>query len=297
MKNRRSQYIYILILTSFLYINFNCDKEPAGAEKPPANIPKADTEKKIDMVMIYIPAGEFVMGSNYGYFDEKPVHTVYLDAYWIDQFEVTNAHYTDFLNSAYREGSIQTDGKSVTQNDKTLYVMNITGSGISFDGDSFSVKTGYLNLPVTNVTWQGANIYAMYYGKRIPTEAEWEKAARGTDGRMCPWGNIPPSDSLCNYKSHIGFLNIVNSYSPAGDSPYGCRDMAGNALEWCDDWYLESYYCTSPASNPKGPYETSRHFKVVRGGSFVDIAHDMRCACRFHLHMEPNVLVGFRCVR
>ncbi|MBN2410530.1 SUMF1/EgtB/PvdO family nonheme iron enzyme [candidate division KSB1 bacterium] len=297
MINHRSQYFYFFIFNIFLSINFNCDKEPTGSEKPSIDKPPTAIEKKIDMVMIHIPAGEFIMGSNYGYFDEKPVHTVYLDDYWIDKFEVTNAHYTDFLNSAYREGRIQTDGKTVTQNDMILYNMNIEGSVISFDGDSFSLKSGYLNLPVTNVTWQGANTFAMYYGKRIPTEAEWEKAARGTDSRLYPWGDIPPNDSLCNYKSHIGFLNIVDFYSPAGDSPYGCCNMAGNALEWCDDWYLESYYCTSPVSNPKGPYETSRHFKVVRGGSFVDIAHDVRCACRFHLHMEPNVLVGFRCAR
>jgi len=286
--------IYIILFFVFLYINFNCDKEPAG---PLNEIPLPAKEEKIDTVMIYIPAGEFVMGSNYGYFDEKPVHTVYLNAFWIDKYEVTNAHYADFLNSAYNKGRINTDGKTVTQNDMVLYKMNIAGSGISFQGDSFSVKTGYLNLPVTNVTWHGANIYASYNGKRLPTEAEWEKAARGTDGRTYPWGNTPPNDSLCNYKSHIGFLNKVDFYSPAGDSPYGCCNMAGNAIEWCVDWYLESYYCYSPASNPKGPNETSRHFRVVRGGSFIDISHDVRCACRFHLHMDPLVQVGFRCVR
>ena len=246
--------------------------------------------------MVFVPAGAFPMGS-VASTDEAPVRSVNLDAYWIDKYEVTSAHYADFLNSAYREGRIKTAGKTVTQNDVILYKMNIAGSGISFQEDSFSVQTGYLNLPVTNVTWHGANIYASYYGKRLPTEAEWEKAARGTDGRTYPWGNTPPNDSLSNYKSHVGFLNEVDFYSPAGDSPYGCCNMAGNAMEWCADWYLESYYCYSPASNPKGPYETSRHFKVVRGGSFIDISHDVRSARRFPLHMDPLVQVGFRCAR
>ena len=297
MKVYLSKQFRFLIIIVIFCLSFNCSKDPSGPEEPSNNNPPPAYEEKIDTVMVFIPAGEFVMGSNYGYFDEKPVHTVYLDSYWIDKHEVTNAQYADFLNSAHSEGRIKTDGKIITQNEMTLYKMNLDGSGISFEADSFTVKPGFLNLPVTNVTWQGANIYAMYYGKRLPTEAEWEKAARGTDSRTYPWGNTPPDDSLCNYKSHVGFLNSVDFYSPSGDSPYGCCNMAGNAFEWCADWYLESYYSYSPASNPKGPKETSRHFKVVRGGSFIDIAHDVRCSYRLPLHIAPLIQVGFRCAR
>lgn len=217
--------------------------------------------------MVYVPAGEFLMGSSNADRDEKPEHHVTLDAFWIDRTEVTNAQFARFLND---QGN-QTEG-GVTSLD-----VRSPDCGIEAAGSVFRPKAGWEELPAANVSWYGAQAYATWVGGRLPTEAEWEKAARGTDGRTYPWGNGEPNSTRANFSADAGAPVAVGSY-PAGASPYGALDMAGNMWEWVADWYGEGYYAQSPARNPQGP--DSGEARVLRGGSFYNSEDLMRCARR-----------------
>lgn len=246
--------------------------------------------------MILIPAGEFTMGSNSGEGNEKPVHTVYLDAYYIDKYEVTNKEYADYLNDALINGDIQVTSSSVTKDGYELLDLDDIHCQISYNENTFSVESGKNNYPVMEITWYGADAFAQHYGKRLPTEAEWEKAARGTDERIYPWGDESPTSSHCNFNMNVGDTTPVGHYSPTGDSPYGCCDMAGNVYEWCNDWYDSNYYETSPGNNPQGPEAGS--YRVVRSGSWRDDSDFIRCADRGV--GDPVVSRGsggFRCAR
>ena len=243
---------------------------------------------KDSSVMVKIPAGTFTMGSaaSDADRDEKPVRQVYLDEYWIDKYEVTNRQYKKFCD---------TTGRSYPEDPR-------------FDGMS-SYFNRYPDHPVVNVSWDDAKAYADWAGKRLPTEAEWEKAARGTDGRKYPWGNSDPTGSRCNFADRNtdfrwrdknvddGYRNTspVGHY-PAGASPYGLLDMAGNVWEWCNDWYDEDYYSRGANNNPQGP--SSGSSRVNRGGSWFLNAWNLRSAVR--LRFEPSLrsdYLGFRCVR
>ena len=205
--------------------------------------------------MVLIPEGWFIMGSNDGDEDERPVHKVHLDAFWIDKYEVTNTQFKKF-RSGWRSHSDNADH------------------------------------PVVNVSWYDARDYCKWAGKRLPTEAEWEKAARGTDEKTYPWGE-GISSTKANYGS--GETTPVGSY-PAGVSPYGAYDMAGNVWEWVNDWYDEDYYQSSPSHNPRGPsYGDTR---VLRGGSWFNFTNYLRAAIRsFDNPSYTNFLIGFRCAR
>jgi formylglycine-generating enzyme required for sulfatase activity len=214
---------------------------------------------------------------------------VTLDAFWIDTYEVTNAQYAAFLNA---EGNQEEGGRTwlalAAEND---YVRIHERDGV------WEVDDGYADHPVVTVSWYGARAYAEWVGGRLPTEAEWEKAARGTGGQRYPWGNESPTDDLCNFGRNVGDTTPVGTYSPQGDSPYGCADMAGNVWEWVHDWYDEDYYVVSPDSNPPGP--TSGDLRVLRGGSWVSSRRDARCAYRdmyipAGFSFDPNF--GFRVV-
>jgi len=191
-------------------------------------------------VMVYVPAGEFLMGSEDEDADdnEAPEHTVYLDAFWIYQTEVTNDQYRICVE------------ENACSNPKNTY---------AFDSSKFG------NHPVVYINWYQAKEYCEWAGGRLPTEAEWEKSARGTDGRNYPWGDHAPNCSLANYEGCIGSTLPVGSV-PKGVSPYGALDMAGNALEWVADWYDENYYRVSQYENPQGP--TGGVDRVLRGGSY-----------------------------
>ena len=185
-----------------------------------------------------IPAGEFRMGSNSGRNDEKPVHSVYVDTFYMDTYEVTNAEYAAFLNAK---------GKHAEARHTRGTALGRPLARIEYVSRVYRVKTGYENHPVTHVSWYGAMAYAVWKGKRLPTEAEWEKAARGgLSGLTYPWGNSIDS-TRANYNWHIRDTTAVGKYPANG---YGLYDMSGNVWEWCLDEYNSGFYGISPARNP-----------------------------------------------
>jgi formylglycine-generating enzyme required for sulfatase activity len=223
---------------------------------------------KDGMVMVYVPEGEFLMGSEDGTTHESPEHSVYLDAYWIDQTEVTNEMYA----------------KCVADN----------GACTSPNGTDHFGNTSYANHPVVYVNWDQAKTYCEWAGRRLPSEAEWEKAARGTEGRTYPWGEGISCDEA-NNRECVRDTSAVGSYE-SGKSPYGVYDMAGNVWEWVNDWYGETYYQSSPSSNPMGP--NSGQVRVLRGGAWGNSFVSSRSAVR--LREDPshsNFDLGFRCAR
>jgi len=221
--------------------------------------------------MVLIPAGEFLMGSNDGSSDKKPVHTVYLDAFYIDKYEVTNAQYKKFMDATGHKAP-------------------------NYWNDS---RFNDPKQPVVGVSWYDAKAYADWAGKRLPTEAEWEKAARGgLVGKKYPWGDKITHDDA-NYEGTGGkdiwvYPSPVGSFAPNG---YGLYDMAGNVLEWCADWYDGNYYKVSPKENPKGP--ASGNWRVFRGGSWFDDVHNLlRVASRDNdVPTGMGDDVGFRCAQ
>ncbi|MGC1379337.1 MAG: bifunctional serine/threonine-protein kinase/formylglycine-generating enzyme family protein [Anaerolineales bacterium] len=238
--------------------------------EPPAPGPTPTPPVSKDgMELVFVPAGTFTMGSNNDKADEKPAHTVYLDAFWIDKTEVTNAMYTR---------CVQAGGCDLPHN-----ILNYLNSL-------------YADHPVGYIAWKDAQNYCVWAGRRLPSEAEWEKAARGADGRIYPWGNQPSDHSvtvLNYYYSHINGTTAVGKY-PNGASPYGALDMAGNVWEWVADWYDSIYYQRSPASNPTGP--SSGMERVLRGGSWYNDDASVRAAIRRNLPPESALgSNGFRC--
>ena len=226
-----------------------------------------------DPSMVLVPAGEFTMGSPTGDPDERPPHQVYLDSFLIDTYEVTVGQYAAFLQETGNHPP--SDWKAMNQ---------------------FS----HQKRPVSNVDWADAAAYCKWAGKRLPTEAEWEKAARGTDGRLYPWGNEQPTPRHANYEqagsnSH-GALAPVGLFE-AGKSPYGLYDMAGNAWEWVSDWYDHGYYQASPPKNPEGP--PTGGFKVIRGGSWNSSSRVLRSSDRYWdpPTFRSQYFPGFRCVK
>ena len=232
------------------------------------------------MMMVYVPKGEFTMGmdNNVGP-QEQPAHRVYLDAYWIDQTEVTNAMYALCVQAR---------------------VCQAPENFGSWTRTNYYGNPQYADYPVVYIDWNDARVYCAWAGARLPSEAEWEKAARGTDARIYPWGEPEPymngdsGTSLLNWLSQVGDTTAVGSY-PSGASPYGALDMAGNVWEYTADWYDENYYANSPYSNPQGP--ASGEYRVTKGGSWGGGEGDVHSASR--VYSDPargSTFVGFRCV-
>ena len=228
--------------------------------------------EKDGATLVYVPAGEFAMGStdldSLASGDEKPQHSIMLDAFWVDQTEVTNAMYGKCVNAGNCKPPTNTD---------------------------HFINSGYANHPVVSVDWGQANAYCAWAERRLPTEAEWEKAARGTDGRIYPWGNEAPDDVLLNYNDSVKDTTAVGQY-PNGKSPYGAYDMAGNVWEWINDWYGETYYQSSPASNPLGAESSA--YQVFRGGSWNNNDYFVRSANRGWVEpASTGYFIGFRCAQ
>jgi formylglycine-generating enzyme required for sulfatase activity len=264
----------------------------------------SDTHIRIrdGMALIYVPAGQFEMGSSV---DERarPVHTVALDAFWIDQTEVTNAMFTAFLNE--RGNQVE---EGVSWLEPGAGHRGIVYGHIEENDGVFLPQAGYEDYPVVEVSWYGAAAYCSWAGGRLPTEAEWEYAARGPQARTYPWGNTFDGtranycDVHCTYdwrdtSSDDGSAQwtSVGSY-PDGASWCGALDMAGNIWEWVSDWWSEDYYAHSPTDNPQGPDSGTLH--VARGGSWFDEGRQANLSRRAGLTPSSYRMhwVGVRCV-
>ena len=216
--------------------------------------------------------------------DEEPVHEVTLDEFWIDKFEVTSAAFSEFLNAHFK--------------DSDRYIELRSAVTIEKREGRFQPRPGLERRPVNRVSWWGADVFCRWKGKRLPTEAEWEKAARGTDQRLFPGGNQWPTNDRVTFRRKFKLLrfDVMEPVDgmPLGLSPYGVHQMAGNVWEWVADWYAADYYEMSPLENPQGP-ETGIS-KVIRGGNWYYKGYYMRTTYRFNERPEVfNVWQGFRC--
>jgi formylglycine-generating enzyme required for sulfatase activity len=268
--------------TLFLWIIAACTRAPTVPGTPASG-------------ELLIPSGPFQMGCSPGDgqcdSNEQPLHGVTLDTYIIDRYEVTNARY-----QACVEAGACTPPHEPSSSTRDLY----------YDAPPFAA------YPVVKVDWFQAHAFCAWEGKRLPTEAEWEKAARGgEDARIYPWGDPKPDCARLNFFQGeydadggwadpaalcAGDTTAVGAY-PTGASPYGAADMAGNVWEWVNDWYRSDYYRTAPAANPAGP--PTGDFRVLRGGSWGSSAQGVRASARSLLY--PPVywsdVIGFRCAR
>jgi len=271
-------------------------EKPSKNQAPPGKENEEVSKNNAPPGMVLVPAGEFTMGMSADeglqeckkfyddkckreeFTDEGPMHKVYLDVFYIDKHEVTQAEYDKCVAAGKCEANKKCDG--------------FTGA----------------KQPVVGVSWKDAKTYCEWAGKRLPTEAEWEKAARGTDGRIYPWGNEFDGkkanfcDKNCKFDWALkdwddGYAKTapVGSY-PAGASPYGALDMAGNVFEWTADWYQKDYYDNSPERNPKGPDAAS--YRVLRDGGWTSGPDFLRVTDRndFTPAFRGDI-IGFRCAR
>ena len=242
--------------------------------------------------MVYVPEGEFQMGCDPAHLggysscedlpDELPLHTIYLDGYFIDKYLVSNAQYAE----------CEAAGVCTTPRNPS-----------SYNRPDYYRNPDYASYPVVYVDWYNARDYCQWAGKRLPTEAEWEKAARGPTSRTYPWGDQPPSCTLANYH-YVGFdwegycvgdTSQVDSL-PLGASPYGAFDMAGNVQEWVDDWYQSDYYAESPYENPTGSANGTS--KVFRGGDWGSFDGGLNVAQRgVAVPHSAHYRMGIRCAR
>lgn len=246
---------------------------PANTETPipPTSVPTLGIGSTLvsaqdGMTLLYVPAGEFIMGFQ-GESDEQPPHTVYLDAFWIDQTEVTNKQYLACVSVAE---------------------CTPPSSPSSRNRSSYYGESEFDEFPVIYVDWNQANVYCSWAGRRLPTETEWEKAARSTDARIYPWGNDPPNSNLLNFNNPVGDTSREKSYE-AGRSVYGAYDMSGNVWEWVNDWY-DVY----PGGNPSASSDFGQKYHVQRGGSWIDVDYLVRASKRDSGSLPLDNL-GFRC--
>lgn len=256
---------------------------------------------------LIVPAGSFKMGDNFGDGEsrERPVHVVDLDTYYIGKFEITNGEWRKFRDDAgYGDPKYWPSGRVIPKSQVPYWTQENNHGGGTPDSD---------NYPVLGVNWDSAVAYCNWLsaktGKkyRLPTEAEWEKAARGTDQRRFPWGNtIDKSYANIVGSQRYDTGQIVGYYdgskrgdlqTHSGASPYGAQDMAGNVMEWCHDWYSRSYYSESPRKNPQGPANGA--YRVVRGGTFFMEPQDQRTYLRSAAwpSVQSHRMLGFRAAR
>ena len=244
----------------------------AACVAKPTPTPTPEITGKDGAPMMLVPSGEFTMGSNASFAHEQPLHRITLDAFYMDKYEVTVGQYAKFLEAMSLSAPPDWN------------VMN---------------QPLHQNRPVVNMSWSDANLYCRWAGKRLPTEAEWEKAARGTDGRIYPWGNDPLDQLRANYGKETwanhAALAPVGSLE-LGRSLYGIYDLAGNAWEWVSDWYDKDYYEKSPSQNPNGPEQGAT--KVLRGGSWYANLGYLKSTYRFNIAPSARDSdFGFRCAK
>jgi formylglycine-generating enzyme required for sulfatase activity len=278
----------LLLLLQLGWIVAACGSGPETVPEAPVVTPLAESPKTSTEItdgqrvkMVFVPAGEFLMGSETGDVDERPIRSVFLDAFYIDMYEVTNARYRLCVDA----------GLCLPP------AMNVSSTRANYYDDP-----AFDDYPVMYVSWEMAQSYCAWRGVELPTEAQWEKAARGTDGRTYPWGEGIDCQRANYYRQQgtdfiacVGDTTRVGSYE-SGQSPYGAYDLTGNVWEWVSDWYGSSYYQESPVNNPTGPESGSA--RVVRGGAWQFSDFSVRATRRYWFN-PSNALenVGFRCAR
>ena len=306
---KRGEYLTTLSSQENVHENTSLNTEPI-----PPNIPETDSASilsvdtsqhsepmapatlssvNVPVDMVTIPAGEFLMGSNDtdANNSEKPVHSAYIDAFFIDKHLVTNAQYKAFLDASpqWQKDNILTD----YHNGNYLKTWNRN----NYPKDK-------ANHPVVYVSWYAAMAYAQWVEKRLPTEAEWEKAARGgLTGKKYPWGDQIDA-TQANYGENIGQTTPIGEYPP---NDYGLYDIVGNVWEWCVDEHILDFYANSPHRNPIADndihyvlnnFTTLKTYRVLRGGSWMSIPRYVRVTPRFRFSPAHSIYnVGFRCVR
>ena len=246
------------------------------------------THEKDNSIMIYIPAGQFIMGSD-NYSTEQPVQNISLDNYFIDKYPVTNAQYQKFVDET---GYITDAEKNNTGQVKIGRRMREFEGATWMMPDGATPIDGKEDHPVRQVSYNDAVAYCEWAGKDLPTEAQWEKAARGPAGATYPWGDSDADDTMANFDGYIDDTTSVTAYEK-GQSYYGAFDMAGNVYEWCKDWYADG---ERQPENPTGPGTGTN--RVLKGGSFTEGIDSLRSSNR--LEAEPassSVLYGFRCAK
>jgi len=256
---------------------------------------------------VYVPAGPFRMGDNFneGMSRERPVHTVDVSAFYIGKYEVTNGQFRKFRDDpGYEDPKFWPDGRPVPRDQVSYWRDPRNHGGGTPNSDDYPAMGINWDTAVAYCRWVSAKTGKKY---RLPTEAEWEKAARGTDGRRYPWGNTIDH----TYSNYVGSQEFDTSM-PVGTfngqqhgklqthdaaSPYGAYDMAGNLMEWCQDWYSRDYYSVSPKKDPKGPDAGS--YRVVRGGAFFFEPNELRSAARSAAwpSVQSHRMLGFRAAR
>jgi serine/threonine-protein kinase len=278
---------------------------------PPAQAVLGDTWNRPsdEMVMVYVPAGSFLMGSDSEVDpaagpNEQPPHEISLDAFWLDQTEVTNAMFGRFVANTGYVTTAETEGDGRIQEERQAEI--VPGTDWQHPRGPESDLTGLENYPVLQVSWLDAQEYCTWAGGGLPTEAQWEYAARGPENRLFPWGNEFDGNlvNFCDVNCPFPYANAAYDDGserlgpvgslPDGESWVGAFDMVGNAWEWVADWYGETYYSSSPAENPPGP-ETGEA-RVLKGGSWYDDAPHVRAAQRgVSPPSNRHALYGFRC--
>jgi formylglycine-generating enzyme len=244
------------------------DSTPSG----PLNPDGVSREEPVPEEMVAIPAGPFIRGTDNGGFDERPRRTLVLGAFAIDRYEVTNFQYQQFVDATGHRKS----------GPPARYAKNMS-------------KMLNINQPVVYVSWEDAETYCHWKGKRLPTEAEWEKAMRGSDGRLWPWGNVeqPNGANWARVQDGHEVSAIVGTFQ-TDKSPYGVMDGAGNVMEWVDDWYAERYFEEAPEQNPQSPDHGV--FRVLRGGGYTTTGTDIRITSRSKMVPDfRDETIGFRC--
>ena len=238
----------------------------------PLNPDGVSREEPVPEEMISIPAGPFIRGTDHGGFDERPQRTLVLDAFAIDRYEVTNFRYQQFVDATGHRKS----------GPPARYAKNMS-------------KMLSINQPVVYVSWEDAEAYCHWKGKRLPTEAEWEKAMRGSDGRLWPWGDIEQPSGANWARVQDGHeVSAVVGTVLTDKSPYGVMDGAGNVMEWVADWYGERYFEEAPEKNPQSP--DNGVFRVLRGGGYATTGADIRITSRSKMVQDfRDETIGFRC--
>jgi formylglycine-generating enzyme required for sulfatase activity len=244
------------------------DSTPSG----PLDSQQGSREEPVTEEMISIPAGPFIRGTDNGGFDERPQRTLVLSAFAIDRNEVTNFQYQQFVDATGHRKS----------GPPARYAKNMS-------------KMLSINQPVVYVSWEDAEAYCHWKGKRLPTEAEWEKAMRGSDGRLWPWGNgdQPSGANWARVQDGHEVSAIVGTVL-TDKSPYGVMDGAGNVMEWVADWYAERYFEEALEQNPQSP--ENGVFRVLRGGGYATTGADIRITSRSKMVPDfRDETIGFRC--